>query len=133
KASLTNDDLRDGVVTVAELFDGDPLTCLAAFQHGVTGHRQTLFDVIAGVDRREGRRDRDADAAPDLALRGGLARAADAFAVAADDDLEVAVDERVVLEEALAVDDESRVRVAGDVFRLVAETDPGRRHGVGVD
>ena len=68
-----------------------------------------------------------------LALRGGLARAADAFAVAGDDDLEVAVAQRVRREEPLAVDDEAGVGVAGDVFRLVVEADPGRGHGVGVD
>ena len=35
--------------------------------------------------------------------------------------------------EPLAVDDQPRVGIAGDVFRLVVEADPGRGHGVGVD
>src|SRR5207244_1336379 len=62
-----------------------------------------------------------------------LARAAHAFAIAADDHFEIAVDERVLIEEPLAVDDESRVRVARQVLRPVIKADPGGRHRVGVD
>src|SRR5207237_9937220 len=50
-----------------------------------------------------------------------------------DDYLEIAVDERVLIEEPLAVDDESRVRIASEVLRPVIEADPGGRHRVGVD
>ena len=54
---------------------------------------------------------------PDLRLRRGLARAADALAVAGDDDLEVAVAQRVALEQALAVDDQAGVGLAREVLR----------------
>ena len=85
------------------------------------------------MDRRERSRDGDPDAGVLLALGGGLARAAGALAQARDDDLEVAVGERVALEEALAVDDQTGVRLAGDLLRLPVEADPGGGHDVGVD
>ena len=96
-------------------------------------HQQSLIDVVAGVDRCERRRHGDANAAEDFALRRRLARGADPFAIAADDHFEVAVLQRVGREEPLAIDDQSRVRVACDLFRFVVEADPCRRHGVGVD
>ena len=66
----------------------------------MVAHEQALIDVVAGVDRRERRRDGEPDAAEDFALRRRLARAADAFAVARDDHFEVAVAQRVRRERA---------------------------------
>ena len=50
-----------------------------------------------------------------------------------DDHLEAAVEQGSVREEALAVDHQTGVGVARNLFGPVAEADPGRRHGVGVD
>ena len=58
---------------------------------------------------------------------------ADALAVAGDDDLEVAVHERALGEEPLAVHRDAGVGVARDVLGPVVEAGPGRGHGVGVD
>ena len=112
-----DDDLGDRVAPLAELGERDPLARLEPPEHAVVAHQHALADVVAGVDGGERGGDGDPDARPLLRLHGGLARAADPLAEAGDDDLEVAVDQGVALEQALAVDDQAGVGVAGDVLR----------------
>ena len=128
-----DDDAGDRIPTGAEFLERDSLAGLQAAELVVVAHQHALADVVAGVDGREGGGDGDADARPLLRLHRGLPRAAHPFAESRDDDLEVAVDQRVALEQPLPVDDQAGVGVAGDVLRPMAEADPGRRHGVGVD
>ena len=133
QAALADDDPGDRVVPVEELFERNPLPRLQPLQLAVVPHQDALADVVAGVDGGERGGDGEADAGPLLRLHGGLARAADPLAVAGDDDLEVAVLQGVALEQALAVDDQSGVGIAGDVLRPVAEADPRRGHRVRID
>ena len=99
----------------------------------MVAHELSEVDVVPLVDGREGGGDDQANAGPALALRRGFTAGAGALALAGDDDLEAAVDERVFLEHALAFVHEASVGVLGDLRRLVVEADPGRRHHVGVD
>ncbi len=99
----------------------------------MVAHELSEVDVVPLVDGREGGSDDQANAGPALALRRGFTAGAGALALAGDDDLEAAVDERVLFEDALAFVHQSRVGVLGDLRRFVVEADPCRRHHVGVD
>jgi len=128
------DDLpRQRILPARELAERDRLARLQAHEQVVIGHQHALVDVVLRVDGRERRRNRHADPRPLLRLHRGLARRAHALAVARDDHLEVAGDERSLREQPLAVDGDAGVRVLGDLFGLVVEAGPRRRHRVGVD
>jgi hypothetical protein len=133
QAAGLDDERGDRIVAAGQLVERDGLAVLEAGDERVIAHELPDVDVVAGVDRRERRRDRHAAAAEHLALRRGLARAADALLGARHDHLEVAVGEGVGRDEALAVDDQAGVRVARDRGRIEIEADPRRRHRVGVD
>ena len=125
--------LGDRVVVPVELLERDPLPRLQPLEQGVIAHQHTLVDVVGRVDRRERGGDRDPDAPPLLGLNGGFAGAADPLAQPRHDHFEVAVDQRVALEQPLAVDDQAGVGVARQILRPVREADPRRRHGIRVD
>jgi hypothetical protein len=133
EAAVFDDLLRDEVVALRELREGDGLAALEPREEGVIAHEHALRDVVAGMDGREGGGDGDADAGPLLGLHRRLPAGADALAVAGDDDLEPARHERPFRKEALLVHGDSGIGVACDVLRPVVEAGPGRRHGVGVD
>jgi hypothetical protein len=108
---MLDDQAGDRIVALEERLELDRLAGEQSLEHRVVGHEHALVDVVAGVDRREGRGDRDPDAGPLLDLDGLLPRGAGALALAGHDDLESAVQKRTVGEEPLPRHDQTGVGV----------------------
>ena len=133
ESTFLEDEARHRIVAGGELLELEFLAVLQALEHRMVAHELSEVDVVPLVDGREGGGDDQANAGPALALRRSFTAGAGALALARDDDLEAAVDERVLLEHALAFVHEASIGVLCDFRRLVVEANPGRRHHVGVD
>ena len=72
QAAVFNDELGDRVVASGEFTEGDGLTVLQAFKHGVVAHQLTEVDVVALVNGGKRSGDDDANASPPFALGCGF-------------------------------------------------------------